>query len=175
MIKLGLVLKKLLYLQGREIQIIFCEPVKYKFVLMLKILSEDSRDVGVKFHYLASYGVDERDDLSMEAEAAERIGLGAIAFVASDRVADRGKLHADLVFTTSFESDFHKGVTAVVFDYAIVGDSLFASIVDRRSLHFERFRILSEPRDDLTLRLFHFAFDNANVLAADDVFVPTLL
>ena len=70
------------------------------------VLSEDSRDICVEFHHFASYGVDERDDLCVEAEAAERVGLSAIAFVASDRVADRGKLHADLVFTTSFERDF---------------------------------------------------------------------
>ena len=70
------------------------------------VLSEDSRDIGVEFHHFASYGVDERDDLCVEAEATERVGLSAIAFVASDRVTDRGKLHADLVFTTSFERDF---------------------------------------------------------------------
>ena len=143
--------------------------------MSLWVLSEYCRDIGVEFHHFASYGVDERDDLCVEAEAAERVGLSAIAFVAGNRVADRGKLHADLVFTTSFEGDFDEGVATIVFDNAVVGDSLFATIIDRRSLHFERFRILGEPRDDLTLRLFHFAFDNANVLAADDVFVPTLL
>ena len=96
---------------------------------MLKILSEDGRDVGVEFHHFASYGVDERDDLRMEAEAAERVGLRSIAFVAGDRVADRGELHADLVFATCFEVDFHEGVTTVVFDYAVVSDGFFATII----------------------------------------------
>ena len=141
----------------------------------LFILSEYSRNVGVEFHYLAGYGVDERDDLCVEAEATERVGLRSIAFVACDRVTDRGELYADLVFTTSFERDFDEGVATIVFDNAVVSDGFFATIVDRRSLHFERFRILGEPRDDLTLRLFHFAFNDANVLTADDVFVPTLL
>ena len=112
---------------------------------MLKILSEDSRDIGVEFHHLASYWVDERDDLCVEAEAAERVGLSAIAFVAGDRVADRGKLHADLVFTTSFDGDFDEGVTTIVFDYAVVSNCFFTSVIDWRSLHLERFRIFSEP------------------------------
>ena len=109
------------------------------------VLSEDSRDVGVEFHHFASYGVNERYDLCVEAEAAERVGLSAIAFVAGDRVADRGKLHANLVFTTSFEGDFDEGVTTIVFDDAVVGYSFFPSVIDRRSLHLERFRIFSEP------------------------------
>ena len=105
--------------------------------MSLWVLSEYCWDIGVEFHYLAGYGVYERYDLSMEAETAERVGLCAIAFVASDRVADRGKLHADLVFTTSFERDFDEGVTTIVFDNTIVSDSFFATIVYWRSLHFE--------------------------------------
>ena len=143
--------------------------------MSLWVLSEYCRDVGVEFHHFASYGVDERDDLCVEAEATERVGLCSIAFVTCDRVTDRGELYADLIFATCFEVDFHEGVTTIVLDNAVVGYSLFATIVNWRSLHLERFRILGEPRDDLTLRLFHFAFDNAYVLAADDVFVPTLL
>ena len=112
---------------------------------MLKILSEDSRNIGVEFHYFASYGVNERYDLCVEAEAAERVGLCAIAFVASDRVTDRGKLYADLVFTASFECYFHESVTTVVFDYAVVSNCFFTSVIDWRSLHLERFRIFSEP------------------------------
>ena len=112
---------------------------------MLKILSEDSRDIGVEFHHLASYWMDERDDLCVEAKASERVGLCTIAFVASDRVTDRGKLHADLVFATSFECDFDEGVTTVVFDNAVVSNGFFPSVIDWRSLHLERFRIFSEP------------------------------
>jgi hypothetical protein len=57
--------------------------------MSLWVLSEYCRDIGVEFHHFAGYGMDERDDLCMEAEAAERVRLCAIAFVAGDRVADR--------------------------------------------------------------------------------------
>ena len=97
--------------------------------MSLWVLSEYCRDIGVEFHHFASYGVDERDDLCVEAEAAERVGLSAIAFVASDRVTDRGKLPADLVFATCFEVDFHEGVTTIVFDYAVVSDGFFATVI----------------------------------------------
>ena len=67
--------------------------------------------------------------MRMEAEATERVGLRSIAFVACDRVADRGELYADLVFATCFEVDFYEGVTTVVFDNTIVSDSFFATVI----------------------------------------------
>ena len=45
---------------------VICGRKKSSYVLMsLWVLSEYCRDVGVEFHHFASYGMDERDDLSM--------------------------------------------------------------------------------------------------------------
>ncbi len=57
----------------------------------------------------------------MQGQPAQRIGLGAIFFIAGNGVAKVGHVDANLVFASGDQGDIEQGISGTFFDYLVVG------------------------------------------------------
>jgi hypothetical protein len=76
---------------------------------------------GFEAEFLVRDRMRKTKDPGMEAEAFDRVGLGAVFGVADDRAAGIGEVEPDLMAAASLESQFHEGAAFVPIQDAVMG------------------------------------------------------
>src|SRR5689334_9062308 len=100
----------------------------------------------------------------MQAEAPDGVGGRAVLAIADDRMAQRGKLNANLILAAGLQRELEQRPALIGANQAIVRDCLLAAALD--APHFERLA-LDQVVAQRSSRLGRRAFDDRKVLLRD--------
>ena len=99
-------------------------------IILLEQHSELRRNGGLEFHALACHGMEEAQQVGMEAEAVDGVVAIAVLHIATYGMPHVGRVYPDLVLTSGLQLKLYERVLCCTVENAEMRYGVFATIVN---------------------------------------------